>query len=64
MEIRRLEYLSRLKHALQLEVTFLGVIPSDDDLMAFEFEGKPLVDLGDDSPVYQAVARMMEKILA
>lgn len=47
----------------QLNVTYLGAVPSDEDLMTFEFEGKPLVELGDDSPVYQAVAGMMEKIL-
>ena len=46
-----------------LGVQLLGVIPADDDLAAFEFSGKPLVDLGDNSPVYQAVAGMMEKIL-
>lgn len=41
----------------------LGVVPADDDLAAFEFSGKPLVDLGDESPVYQAVAGMMEQIV-
>jgi CO dehydrogenase maturation factor len=46
-----------------LDVKFLGTIPSDDDLLAFEFEGKPLIALGDDSPVYQAVSRMMDQIL-
>jgi CO dehydrogenase nickel-insertion accessory protein CooC1 len=46
-----------------LDVPLLGVIPSNDDLSAFEFSGKPLVDLGDESPVYQAVARMMKQIL-
>jgi len=46
-----------------LGVPLLGVIPADDDLAAFEFSGKPLVDLGDDSPVYQAVAEMMASIL-
>ena len=45
-------------------VNFLGVVPSDQDLMAFEFSGRPLVELGDESPVYQAVAQMMGKILA
>ena len=47
-----------------LGVPLLGVVPADDDLAAFEFSGKPLVDLGDESPVYQAVVGMMEKILA
>jgi CO dehydrogenase maturation factor len=44
-------------------VPLLGVIPADDDLAAFEFSGKPLVDLGEESPVYQAVAGMMKQIL-
>jgi CO dehydrogenase maturation factor len=48
----------------QLDVNYLGAVPSDEDLMTFEFEGKPLVELGDESPVYQAVAGMMEKILS
>jgi hypothetical protein len=29
----------------------------------FEFSGRPLVEMGDDSPIYQAVAAMMEQIL-
>ncbi len=44
-------------------VPFLGTIPSDETLMTFEFSGRPLIDLGDDSPVYRAVAAMMEKML-
>jgi len=43
-------------------VPFLGVIPSDQELVSFEYSGKPLVGLGDASPVYQAVAAMLEKI--
>ena len=41
----------------------LGTIPADDDLAAFEFSGRPLVELGDESPVYQAVEAMMKGIL-
>ncbi len=47
-----------------LGMQMLGIIPADDDLAAFEFSGKPLVDLGDESPVYQAVAGMMDTILS
>jgi CO dehydrogenase maturation factor len=47
----------------QMPVTYLGAVPADNALMAFEFEGKPLVALGDSSPVYQSVARMLEQIL-
>ena len=48
----------------EVEIPFLGVIPADQKLMAFEFSGRPLVELGDDSPVYQATAGIMEKLLA
>ena len=44
-------------------VNFLGTVPSNNDLMEFEFSGRPLVELGDESPVYQAVAEMMRRIL-
>lgn len=46
-----------------LDIPLLGVVPSSEDLMEFEFSGRPLVELGDDSPVYQAVAAMMEQIV-
>jgi CO dehydrogenase maturation factor len=46
-----------------MEIPLLGAIPADADLVEFEFSGRPLVDLGDESPVYQAVAGMMAKIL-
>jgi CO dehydrogenase nickel-insertion accessory protein CooC1 len=47
----------------EIDIPFLGVIPADSELVEFEFSGRPLVELGDDSPVYQAVADMMAKIL-
>ena len=47
----------------KLNVTYLGAVPADEELMTFEFEGKPLVNLGDESPVYKAVAEMMDRIL-
>ena len=47
-----------------LDIPLLGVIPADADLATFEFSGRPLVQLGDDSPVYQSVAGMMQQILA
>jgi len=47
-----------------MNINLLGTIPSDNDLMEFEFSGRPLVELGDQSPVYQAVAGMMDKILS
>ncbi|MBS1248984.1 MAG: Septum site-determining protein MinD [Chloroflexi bacterium] len=47
----------------QMDIPFLGVVPSDDELVNFEFSGRPLVELGDHSPVYKAVARMMDQTL-
>lgn len=46
----------------EMGIPLLGVIPSDEKLMDFEFSGRPLIELGDDSPVYTAVAGMMEKL--
>lgn len=47
----------------KMDVHFLGTIPANDELTSFEFTGKPLVDLPEESPVYHAVSMMMEKIL-
>jgi CO dehydrogenase maturation factor len=47
----------------QMDIPLLGVVPADAELVEFEFSGRPLVDLGNDSPVYQAVAGMMQGIL-
>jgi CO dehydrogenase maturation factor len=46
-----------------LGLPLLGTVPEDADLGAFEASGKPLVDLGESSPVFQAVARMMGNVL-
>lgn len=47
----------------KMDVSLLGTIPADDALGEFEFSGKPLVDLGDDSPVYRSVEQMLKTIL-
>ena len=47
----------------EMDLPLLGVVPADNELLEFEFSGRPLVELGDESPVYQAVAEMMQKIL-
>ncbi len=46
-----------------MEIPLLGIVPADTRLVEFEFNGRPLVELGDESPVYQAVAQMMSGIL-
>ena len=47
----------------KLDVPLLGAIPETRDVTEFEFSGRPLVEMKDDSPVYQTVAAMLEKIL-
>jgi CO dehydrogenase maturation factor len=47
----------------KLDVPLLGTVPADADLAAFEFSGKPLVDLGDESLVYRSIAEMLDTIL-
>ena len=46
-----------------LDIPLLGTIAADDELAAFDYSGRPLVDLDDNSPVYQAVSEMLRKIL-
>jgi CO dehydrogenase maturation factor len=47
----------------KMDVPLLGVVPANDDLATFEYSGKPLVELGDESPVYKAVEKMMAQVL-
>jgi len=44
-------------------IPLIGVIPASSELSEYEFSGRPLVGLGDQSPVYLAVAGMMGSIL-
>ncbi len=46
-----------------LDIPLLGTVPDDETVAEFEFSGRPLVSLGDDSPVYQAVSGMLQRIL-
>ena len=46
----------------QMEIPLIGTIPSDRELIEFEYRGQPLVELGEGSPVYQATVNLMEYI--
>lgn len=46
----------------EMDIPLLGSVPDDERLMTFEFSGRPLVELGDESPVYQAVAEIMRRL--
>jgi len=47
----------------KLDIPLLGIVPSDDELTTFEFSGRPLIELGEQSPVFQAVAKIMKQII-
>jgi len=47
----------------RLDVPLLGVVPANLELTEFDASGKPLIELGDESPVYQAVAKMLAAII-
>lgn len=47
----------------KMDVPLLGTVPADETLAQFEFSGRPLVELGDESAVYQASAGMMRQLL-
>lgn len=47
----------------RMDIPLLGIVPADDELTEYEFSGKPLVELGNESPVYQRIAEMVAQIL-
>jgi CO dehydrogenase maturation factor len=46
----------------EMDIPLLGLVPADTELMTYEFSGRPLIDLSDESPVYAAVADMLRAI--
>jgi CO dehydrogenase maturation factor len=46
-----------------LDIPLLGIVPADESITEFEFTGRPLIELSDASPIYQAVSQLMMKIL-
>jgi len=47
---------------LKMGIPLLGTIPADQELSSFEFTGRPLVELGDTSPVFRSVSAMMAQL--
>jgi hypothetical protein len=41
----------------------MGTIPARDAMAAFEYSGRPLIELEDTTQVYRAVEKMMKRIL-
>jgi len=47
----------------RMDVPLLGVVPANDELIEFDLSGRPLIELGDESPVYQAIAKILAVII-
>jgi CO dehydrogenase maturation factor len=59
------EMVPALASAVQdMGVALAGTVPSDPEMAAFEFTGRPLVELPDDSLVVQAVYRIADMVLS
>ena len=50
------------KAAEEIGIEFAGLIPVDENIMTFNIEGKPLLDIPDDSPAYQAIGVIAKRI--
>lgn len=46
-----------------LDVPLLGVVPYSEEMNSLDIYGKPLTTLSEESPSYQAVRKMMQKII-
>lgn len=47
----------------EMDVEYLGSVPANQELNEFEFTGKPLVELPDESPVYETIKEMMGRVI-
>lgn len=47
----------------KLDIPLLAILPSDPELGSFEAEGQPVIELDNNSQVYQSIAALMQKIL-
>ena len=50
------------KSADDIGLEYGGIIPLDENVMAFNLVGKPLLEIPDDSPAYEAVGNLAKKI--
>jgi CO dehydrogenase maturation factor len=48
--------------AESLDIPLVGVIPADDDLVTAEFSGIPVVNIGEDTPIFLAVRKMLDSL--
>jgi CO dehydrogenase maturation factor len=50
-------------HIDRFDIPLLGIIPSDSLLLEYEYSSKPIVNMPDDSSIYQALVKMLQQIL-
>jgi len=50
------------KSADDIGLEYGGIIPVDENVMTFNLVGKPLLDIPDDSPAYEAVGELAKKL--
>jgi CO dehydrogenase maturation factor len=47
----------------ELDIPLLGTIPTSEEITDLDFRGRPLIEVGEDTVIYQKVAAMMRSIL-
>jgi CO dehydrogenase maturation factor len=52
-----------LKSVEKIGIPLLGVIPADNTISEFDLNGRPLIEMNGNSPIYSRISEMMEKIL-
>ena len=50
-------------HIDRLDIPLLGIIPSDSTLIEYEYSSKPIINLPDETLIYQSLVKMVQQIL-
>jgi len=50
------------EYAREIGLEVIGVVPEDENVRRFDHEGRPLIELPDDTPAFRAVREIAEKI--
>lgn len=55
---------SLMKHITKLNLQIIGKIPEDEIISQFDLEGRPIIDIPNDSPCITSVNSMIKKLLS
>ncbi len=50
------------EYAREIGLEVIGIVPEDENVRRYDYEGKPLIELPDDTPALRAVREIAEKI--